>query len=77
MYTAAVITVSDKGWRGEREDTSGPNLCEILKNEGYNVGYTSIVPDDMEMLKAELIKCADELHISVSLQTVTTLQSRL
>ena len=69
MYTAAVITISDKGWRGEREDTSGPNLCEILKNEGYNVGYTSIVPDDMEMLKAELIKCADELQIPLVLTT--------
>ena len=31
MYTAAVITISDKGYRGEREDTSGPNLVKILK----------------------------------------------
>ena len=69
MYTAAVITVSDKGWRGEREDTSGPNLCEILKNEDYDVVYTSIVPDDMEMLKSELIKCADELQIPLVLTT--------
>ena len=33
-YTAAVITVSDKGYRGEREDTSGPNLCAILREQG-------------------------------------------
>ena len=34
MYTAAVITISDKGYRGERVDTSGPNLVEILKSKG-------------------------------------------
>ena len=36
-YTAAVITISDKGARGERVDTSGPNLCEILKNKGFDI----------------------------------------
>ena len=59
-YTAAVITVSDKGYRGEREDTSGPNLCEILKNKGFDVVYTSIIPDEMEQIKAELVKCSEE-----------------
>ena len=31
-YTAAVITVSDLGFAGKREDTSGPNLCRILSD---------------------------------------------
>lgn len=69
MYTAAVITISDKGWRGERVDTSGPNLCEILKNEGYDVVYTSIVPDDEGMIRAELLSCADEKQIALVLTT--------
>ena len=69
MYTAAVITISDKGYIGERVDTSGPNLVEILKDRGYDVTYTSIVPDDMEMIKAELCKCADELGIALILTT--------
>ena len=69
MYTAAVITVSDKGWRGERVDTSGPNLCQILKNQGYNVVYTSIVPDQAEMIQAELVKCSDEEKIALVLTT--------
>ena len=69
MYTAAVITVSDKGWRGDRVDTSGPNLCEILKNKGYHVVYTSIIPDDAEMIRAELLKCADEKQIALVLTT--------
>ena len=69
MYTAAVITVSDKGFRGERVDTSGPNLCEILKNKGFDVVYTSIVPDEAEQIKAELVKCSDELGIALVLTT--------
>ena len=43
-YTAAVITVSDKGYRGEREDTSGPNLCAILRERGFDVIHTAMVP---------------------------------
>lgn len=68
-YTAAVITVSDKGYRGEREDTSGPNLCNILHERGFDVMYTALVPDEAEQIQAELIKCADELHIALVLTT--------
>lgn len=69
MYTAAVITVSDKGYRGERVDTSGPNLCQILKEKGYDVAYTAIVPDEAEQIKEELQKCADTLGIALVLTT--------
>ena len=69
MYTAAVITISDKGYRGERVDTSGPNLVEILKDKGFDVTYTQIIPDDREMIKSELIKCTDEMHIALVLTT--------
>jgi len=69
MYTAAVITVSDKGYRGERVDTSGPNLVEILKDKGFDVTYTAIIPDEKEMIQAELCKCADELAIALVLTT--------
>ena len=68
-YTAAVITVSDKGYRGERTDTSGPALCAMLKAQGLEVCYTAIVPDEADMIKAELIKCADELKVSLVLTT--------
>jgi len=69
MYTAAVITVSDKGYRGERVDTSGPNLVELLKAKGFDVTYTAIIPDESETIQAELIKCADELKIALVLTT--------
>ena len=68
-YTAAVITVSDKGYRGEREDTSGPALCAVLKERGYEVVYTAMVPDEAEMIRAELLKCADEKKLSLVLTT--------
>ena len=69
MYTAAVITVSDKGYRGERVDTSGPNLVQILKERDFDVAYTAMVPDESGMIQAELRKCADELGIALVLTT--------
>ena len=68
-YTCAVITVSDKGYAGEREDTSGPALCALAEENGFSVTYKSIVPDESEMIKKELIKCADELKISLVFTT--------
>lgn len=59
-YTAAVITVSDKGAAGLREDTSGPALAALLKENGWSVDYTSIIPDDIEIIKEELRMCAVE-----------------
>ena len=68
-YTAAVITISDKGARGERVDTSGPNLCEILKRRGFDVVHTSIIPDEMDDIKAELIRCCDVEKVALVLTT--------
>ena len=69
MYTAAVITISDKGYIGQREDTSGPTLVRILTEKGFQVTYTTIIPDDREMIKDELVKCADEKKIALVLTT--------
>ena len=69
QFTAAVITVSDKGARGEREDTSGPALCQMLREQGWQIIYTAIVPDDQEAIKRELIACADEKHAALVLTT--------
>ena len=68
-YTAAVITISDKGARGERTDTSGPAVCAILERKGLIVRYTNIIPDEKERIKAELVKCADELRLNLVLTT--------
>lgn len=68
-YSAAVITVSDKCSSGERTDTSGPAVCEAIKARGFELRYTSVIPDEPEMIKRELIKCADELGVSLVLTT--------
>ena len=68
-FTAAVLTISDKGAAGERVDTSGPAICEMLTLAGYEVIYTNIIPDEMEMIKSELVKCSDEMHASLVLTT--------
>ncbi len=68
-YTAAVITISDKGARGARVDTSGPALCSILKSKGWIVSHTNIIPDEKEQIKAELVKCADVLGVNLVLTT--------
>lgn len=68
-YTAAVITVSDKGYKGEREDTSGPALVSLLEEKGFDVVYKTIVPDEAEQIKEELICCADKKQIALVLTT--------
>ena len=50
MKRAAIITASDSGYRGEREDLSGPVIKEILEKEGYEVISMDILPDDQVML---------------------------
>ena len=67
MFKASVITVSDKGFRGEREDTAGPLAAEMLKEAGYAVIGVWIVPDEQEQIERELRRHADELSSSLIL----------
>lgn len=68
-FTAAWITLSDKGARGEREDKSGPLIGKMLTEAGYNVVETVLIPDEPEMLKAQLIRLADQRQVNVILTT--------
>ena len=56
---AAVITLSDKGSRGEREDKSGPLIVEMLTATGYKVEEALLLPDDAAQLKTQLLRLAD------------------
>jgi molybdopterin adenylyltransferase len=58
--TTAVITVSDKGARGERDDTSGRALVERLRAEGYDVRIYTVVPDEVEEISKSIVNCADQ-----------------
>ena len=59
-FRAAVITLSDKGARGERKDESGPAAAEMLKEAGYEIIETVLLPDEPEQLKRELCRLADQ-----------------
>jgi len=59
-YTAAVITVSDRCAAGEREDTGGPFVRKLLEDAGYDVVYTSMISDEINDIKVELCRCADD-----------------
>ena len=58
-YKAAIITLSDKGARGERQDGSGPVLRDMLTGAGYEVVSWQILSDDPEGLKAALISSSE------------------
>ena len=59
MKRAAIITSSDSGYRGEREDLSGPAIREILEREGYQVVSMEILPDDRIMFGEKMKEIAD------------------
>ena len=54
MYTVGIITSSDKGYAGEREDKSGAVIKEIVEGAGFTVVKQVVLPDEKEMLKNEL-----------------------
>ena len=60
IYRAAVITVSDKGSKGEREDSSGELIKKILEAEGYQISSYRIIPDEQALLEEEMRRICDE-----------------
>ena len=69
MYHAAVLTVSDRSFRGERPDGGGPLVAEILKNEGYEISITAIVPDEQDQIEEKLRQIADSGQVQLLVTT--------
>jgi len=69
VIKAAVITVSDKGYAGLREDKSGPLLGERLRQLGFEVTFSTIVPDEREQIAALLRELADVHRIDLVVTT--------
>lgn len=69
MYTVGIITSSDKGYVGEREDKSGAVIKEIVENNDFEVVRQIILPDDKEMLSKEFMYMSDELNVNLILST--------
>lgn len=68
MYKIAIVTVSDKGARGERVDESGPVISEMVKSLGQVVNYL-VVPDELDVIKESLIKLSDIEKVHLILTT--------
>jgi molybdenum cofactor synthesis domain-containing protein len=66
---AGVVTVSDKGYAGEREDASGPLLADLLRQMGAEVVSQTIVPDERAEIKHVLIALADETQVDLVVTT--------
>ena len=69
MFQAAIITASDKGAQGQREDVSGQVIREILEANGYNVVHQVILPDDREQLADEMRRICDAGEADLILTT--------
>ncbi len=69
MFKVGIITASDKGSRGEREDKSGELIKEIMSANGYEVAKWDILPDERELISDELINMSDNLDIHLILTT--------
>ena len=54
MFTVAILTLSDKGSRGEREDKSGPVIAGMLDKDLYEVVHTAILPDEKHIIESNL-----------------------
>jgi molybdenum cofactor synthesis domain-containing protein len=66
---AAVLTISDKGSRGEREDASGPAVCELLKQAGITLVHSDIIPDEQDCIARRLEACCDEMRCDLVVTT--------
>ncbi len=69
VFEAAIITISDKGSRGERVDTSGVAIGTILEENNWEIVYRTIIPDEQAEIEDTLIKCADEMQVALVLTT--------
>ena len=69
MMKVGVITISDRGYRGEREDASGEVIREMVQGLDAEVAFSTVVPDEQEEIKRVLIQGADEMGLDLIVTT--------
>jgi molybdopterin adenylyltransferase len=69
MKRAGVLTLSDKSSAGERQDKSGPIIQDMLKDLGISIEITTIIPDDLELIRNLLITWCDEMCLDLIVTT--------
>ncbi|AYF55261.1 molybdenum cofactor biosynthesis protein (plasmid) [Clostridium novyi] len=67
MIKVAILTISDKGSKGERVDITGTALKELLEKEEYKIEYYKVIPDEMDEIIEEIIKASDNLKVDLIL----------
>jgi molybdopterin adenylyltransferase len=72
MLTVGVLTISDRGWRGEREDRGGETIKRMLTALDAHISRYEIVPDDKEVISQKLTQWADEVDIDLIVTTGST-----
>jgi molybdopterin adenylyltransferase len=69
MFSAGILTISDKGSRGEREDLSGPEIRRILASLPAEVEAYEVIPDEEEIIARKLTEYADQKGLDLILTT--------
>ena len=69
IFNLAILTISDAGSKGEREDTSGDAISEMMAREGFAQVRREIVPDEREVISKKLREWCDGGEIDVILTT--------
>lgn len=65
----AILTISDRSSRGQREDISGPALQAVVEEQDWEVGAMEVIPDELQVIQDKLIEWADEGTVDVILTT--------
>lgn len=69
MFTVGIITASDKGFKGEREDKSGQVIKDMVIKAGYTLKKYILLPDEKDLIEKELIYMCDDLKVNLVLTT--------
>ncbi len=69
MFTVGILTISDKGSRGERQDKSGEAIRQVLSGVDVSVANYDIVPDEKDLIAEKLVKWADKDNLDVVVTT--------
>jgi molybdenum cofactor synthesis domain-containing protein len=67
MIRTGILTMSDKGSRGERIDGTGPAIRNVIEGKGYSVEYYKMIPDEINEIMSQLIYMCDELKLDLVL----------
>lgn len=65
MYRAGILTISDKGSRGERVDGSGQQIRDMLSDSDFQFDFYEIIPDEKDIIIEKLKYASDELRLDV------------